>query len=252
MFRILKEFSAAFFNVSGGFRYHVRALFRSSRDWLPFRTSISDEIFRFIKEGKFKSVLWIGPSGGYCVDLNVFNSVERIHILEIDPLARLILRIKFFLRRKRNVVISSKNVLCPPSNEKMAELKSLASTFDLILFSNVLGQLPFIEPMFSKGQDDLFQLFLSNLEVTLLDSNVISFHDLFSAEIAPELHWAKSFMGLQRSEIDFRKIYRNKKRLEVVDHEMWGFISNAQHRSFYVWPLSKHRYQWIELIGKLK
>lgn len=90
---------------SGGIVYHLRALsqrlgFRRLWNgdlWQGTRLTASTELKIFLNRHEVRTLLLIGPSGGYLLDPGLFRetSVQRLLVSEPDRLARLIFRWRF-------------------------------------------------------------------------------------------------------------------------------------------------------------
>jgi hypothetical protein len=135
-----------FANPTGGIAYHVRALGSHSERWAPFRTALAQSIAQWCsgQSGRLSSIILIGASGGYCLSSDWLKGFERIVVVEIDPLARMIFRARL---PQHKIEFIKENILTAESLRPWREFLDSHAGIP-ILFCNILGQLPLMIPQF--------------------------------------------------------------------------------------------------------
>lgn len=187
--------TSRWFNPTGGFGYHVRALLYGRSRWSPFR----QEIARWLRAWAppERELLLVGPSGGYSLDPAFLCAFSRIIAVDIDPLAALIFRLRFGrLLRDRGVALAwdSRDHLSPgPQGFSLRPLCSLVAAHPeaAVLFCNLLGQLPMLgdDRLPDQSDDDppegSYERWLLGLPAALAGRSWATYHDRISGDCRP-------------------------------------------------------------------
>lgn len=151
---------------SGGLTYHLKALRYRHSLWRPFRETVGLWLSTWTPPQT--KLLLFGSSGGYCVPPAFLRKFSEVTCIEPDVFARMILRRRLPRVRFATLYHLLNQVSFLEWQKFLHEHRDHA-----VLFSNVLGQLAFLQT--SNIEKALEQLF-SALET----SSWASFHDLFS------------------------------------------------------------------------
>jgi hypothetical protein len=152
--------------ISGGVFYHLRAL--------RFGKPISSALWYSHREGvkKFlaswapieKTLVLVGPSGGYSLPIDFLKQFDRIVAFEPDFIARKIFEKRFLMKLEW--------ITSEVDFNKMESFLELIPKDSAILFCNLLGQIPL------RGIRKIRQSFLKSLE----SETWASYHDAMSGE----------------------------------------------------------------------
>ncbi len=168
------------FSPSGGLVYHARALRDARTRWAPFREAVGAWLSRW--EPSSKSLLLIGPSGGYTLPTAWLKRFENVVAVDFDPLARAV-----FSRRHRLPSVEWIEADVLPTTPTGLDLAPLRRLLDerpdhAVLFSNVLGQVAL-----GSSDPDAVERELARLRTLLEDRRWASYHDRLSAPLRPSL-----------------------------------------------------------------
>lgn len=159
-------------NPSGGFFYHYTA-FRFLFSWKDFKK----QLWEFLKSWHLyhKNLLLIGPSAGYTLDKSFLKSFKKIHIIEPDPFAYYIFKLRFpglkcSWDAKDHFGFLSKKY-------QKGQLQKVLSQFNdyNVLFCNLLGQIPLLIK-----EEGYLNLWKQDLLESLSHISWASYHDIFS------------------------------------------------------------------------
>lgn len=241
---------SAIFNVAGGLRYHIRGWLNSHRRWNPFRRALAGWLSEWAPGGE--TLLIVGASGGYCLEMNWLSNFREVVCLDPDPVARAI-----FSRRLRAAApdtrliwlfenfLSAKN----PSQQ----LKMLDTFLGLrpgapVLFSNFLGQLGLL--MEEQGVDSGLALpyWKSKLSSgTLVGRPWASFHDRVSGEYAPSFEQPMTCpYRLKDEEIVSRLYQLPDQDVTLFDHDTAGLFPATNEHAYFHWALTQKVTHLIE------
>jgi len=241
-------------NPSGGIIYHLRAIRYRTSLWVPFRREIS----RWLRSWNpsERELLIIGCSAGHCFDFDWAQRFEKIALNEPDPLARKIFAIR--LRSsgyKGHIQVVKDNLIGP--NElgtfQWSKTETALQRFEqsALLFSNCLGQLPFLTEGPTESESTLihssFEKWRDQLSAWLEKRNQswASFHDLLSGGIEPKPTPIESQL-MEESEL-IRTFYGHRSGGVLQDHFMMGFLPTYR-RTLLNWALHRSRWHLIEAI----
>ncbi|MBA4397744.1 MAG: hypothetical protein C0394_10255 [Syntrophus sp. (in: bacteria)] len=171
------------FNPAGGLRYHLRALRYSKDIWQPFRRDIGDYLLSWPVASK--TLLIVGPSGGYCLPPYIFNRFDQLVCLEPDPLARYIFRRRLLqapLEHRPRLEFITEDCLLKNPRQLVRLVEGMEDT--TLLFSNVLGQLRFLLQI--EAESDLRLMHIRDAVAEATQHRAFaSFHDRVSGMVRP-------------------------------------------------------------------
>jgi hypothetical protein len=207
---------------SGGWIYHLRALRnggkRSDSLWAQHRERV--ESFLKLWNPSRKTLVLVGPSGGYSLPKVFLEGFEQVIAVEPDPLARIIFQKRFGLKNIRwvKVAFPFQN---PESFTKEIPVDSS------ILFCNLLGQLNFRRTSEIKKK----------LSAFLAPFRWASFHDALSGE---NLEFDTELAQQERqATLSQMKTWIYPKvsggTLEVNAHQAPDLFSAGPQTKFYYW-----------------
>jgi hypothetical protein len=219
----------AWLNATGGLRYHLRAWRYRRTLWAPFVRAVS----RWLGDWRpaERSLVLVGPSGGYCIDLQFIRRFDNVTVVELDPIARWI-----FARRARGPLDGARTRLAFDSSDYLSPIDGRFSLEGLralcerypshaVLFCNVLGQLPLLGP--DPDEDNTrvdfvggFEWWLRALPEALADRSWASFHDRLSGAVRPSRVLDEGAVAWRSSEALVEALYPQTDRDEDVlnDH----------------------------------
>ena len=154
------------FSESGGLVYHLRAIRYRGELWRLHRERLRQELSNVRKNNPAPAaIVWVGMSAAHELDTNFWLSLAPNHIvIEPDPIARLILRIKVGWCRFRRALARNSIRLGRVSlqsrslrgKERIVDrLGEPASSPIWVVFANLIGQVPEIKWNFSELLADL-------------------------------------------------------------------------------------------------
>ena len=244
----------AFNNPAGGLRYHLRALRYGKSLWQPFRWALGEWLLGW--QPPERSLLLVGPSGGYCLQPFVFERFERIVCLEPDPVARLVFAQKLsrapLERRPKLEFLSDDHLISAP--EKLPRLlETLPDT--ALLFSNIIGQLRVL-----LGTGDVaapqFQRVRAAIRESLTGRSWASFHDRVSGWSEPQFAqplWAET--RLTDAEV-LEVLYGEPpsstfdNTAELLNHQTSGIFPDDVPHSYFSWELLPSLFHVIEAVAE--
>jgi len=203
--------------MSGGLFYHFRAWRFCKKNSLNLWWDHQDGVQRFLERWgpKEKTLVLIGPSGGYSLPADFLERFERIIAFEIDPVARLIFEKRFGIKPQW--------IKHPFQFEPFSDLPADAA----ILFCNLLGQVPF------KNAKKMSLL----LEAALKGRSWASYHDAMSGENL-EFDTENSTPGKRARLIQMKSwVYPkvNSGTLVVNAHQAPELFERFPNDSFFYW-----------------
>lgn len=249
----------AWLNPAGGLRYHLRGLRHAKRLWWPFRFHLADWLYAW--QPSEKTLVIVGPSGGYCIEPLTLERFERLICLEPDPVARFMFKRRLarapLEQRPRLEFVTGDLILEDPARfqQFISELGSAA-----VLFSNILGQLRVL--LAARGEFDRLPSVKRTLVAALEGRSWASFHDRVSGSLAPNP--AEPFLAERRlSDDELIETFFAHHRLETPDVPLIGpngdlplldhltgdlFPPDREHR-YFVWELMPGQYHLIEAVS---
>ncbi len=243
------------FNPAGGLRYHLRALRYSKDIWQPFRQDIGDYLLSW--PATSKTLLIVGPSGGYCLPPDIFNRFEQVVCLEPDPLARFILRrrlLQAHLERCPRLEFIKEDFLLENPRQLVRLAERLEDT--ALLFSNVLGQLRFLLQIETGSDLRLMRIREAVAEATEHRA-FASFHDRVSGTVRPTFtqpYWSDSRLS---DEVLLSHLFAGSREYcrmdqpELLDHLTDGFFSAVLPHAYFTWQIKPGMFHVIEAVSSL-
>jgi hypothetical protein len=244
---------SSLFNPAGGLRYHLRARRYSKELWQPFRWALGEYLLSW--QVSAKTLLLVGPSGGYCMQPFVFERFEQVVCLEPDPLARFIFRRRLarapLERRPQLEFIAEDHLLGEP-----ARLVRLADSLGdcALLFSNVLGQLRCLLNTDTTTEPRLARIREAVAEATACRA-FASFHDRVSGDVRPTFEQPYlSDTRLSDEALLSRLFARHGGRARrtppsLLCHLTEGFFPPTLPCAYFTWQLEPGQYHLIEAVS---
>jgi len=238
-------FSAAWNNPSGGLRYHLRALWRRTRDWQAYRAGLATWLASW-RPGR-STLAIVGPSAGHCLPLEALAPFERFVVFEIDPLARHILKRRMQAALPgRPIVWIEEDAWLRPVNEGEGIPASMLDGCAL-LFSNIIGQVPY---MLEPGQYTGFvREWHASLFPFLEHTPWASFHDRVSGDVPP--YAALPAHAKRLSDAEISALYEGdptRTRIELNDHRSQELLPEGYSYRYLHWPLTPRMHHLIECV----
>lgn len=219
--------------------YHLQAMKYGNELWKPFKEKT--DLFLNSWETQKKSLVIVGPSGGYSLSPTFLQKFSKIHLIEIDPIAPLIFKFK---NRSQSIFVDDKDYL----NNGPAGLEELLKKYSdsAILFSNILGQLVY----FKKGTQQVKEL-IPNLLEMLVSFDWASYHDVASFHFKKDpsmLCWPLVLNSITAPDYNKKiEAQLNLKPLEYeyIDHLIDDYFIEYKLKMKCVWQIQPNSYHII-------
>lgn len=230
-------------NPAGGLRYHFRAALYTQSLWQPFRKAIGEWLRSW--NPPEKKLILIGASGGYSLNSDFLGRFDKIIAVDPDPLAGLIFRNRFALSKSRVQWIKADFFITAGHSAESLHAFLSQHPDAAILFSNFLGQLPFLTAGLNK-EEELIHFWQDALPGLLQGRARASFHDRYSSKKAPRSQRNFSADHQLEGEELIAQFYGNDLRGEWRDHSTQGFFSAQSSYDYFLWPLTPKSFHIIE------
>lgn len=221
----IDPYQGALFTPSGGLVWHWRALWRR-RHWASFIKALDEDLESWSPPQK--KLLLLGPSAGWCLPTRFLMRFERIHAVDLDPLAK-----RLFRFNHGRALAASKTILTFEIRHVFNELEAILGQFSdyAILFPNMLGQHVFHDPDARRARATV-----EGLKTRLAGRHWASIHDRLSGGIPKGTVLPEAFHTPYPIENDALA-----KRLglsgEWVDHQTAHVLPEACQRHLLCWLL---------------
>jgi hypothetical protein len=234
---------------TGGLGYHLAA-WRFRDSWSP----LTDRLRQWLQAWNppEKQLILFGPSAGYTLPRPFLERFDVIRAIEPDPIARLLLKTRFPSLRTRLSFVDAESVLpwwhegeaAPgaPLEAFLAQAEALHGT-PAVLFSNVLGQLPLLQPNFE--DEKLREAFLKAIS----RYSWASYHDLFSGRAKDFDRCPDSVSMAGDVETMARKFFRNE--ASINDHGT-TWLGAGRTISVCRWPFNPKHHHVIAFVSQLR
>ena len=253
------RFITSLLNPAGGLLYHVKAGLYKDTLWTPFRSMIATWMTPWIScvqkthQNLSRTLLLIGPSGGYCLPLKAISQVyHEIIYVDPDPLARLIFESRFKSASEQNRIIRWEII-----SADFKSFQSLLSRYPKgdILFCNFLGQLRFL------CNEQQLNDWRNGLRLALKSRHWASFHDRVSGDIPPKpelrnkpIIVSPSLTNSDIIERMFEQSYCEERSTqgslnashELLDHLTADLFDGSLPRFYSWWHLAPHQFHLVE------
>lgn len=226
-----------YFNPAGGLYYHLRA-YRYKNIWQPFIDLLHQELIHRLSPTR--NLLLVGPSAGYCLKTSFLTRYEHLTCIDIDPLAS---KLFFSLHQPKSIQWDSTNYLIQP--KKLNALNQLYPQYTL-LFCNILGQLPLINPSYPHQLNE----WKDTLQSTAQNHPWCSFHDCYSlsCDKVPLDILSKKYSE-KESALEELKSHLPISVLEVGDHQTSDLFAPHYSRCYLWWLLKPRKLHLIEIVS---
>lgn len=237
---------------TGGLSYHLIARKRVHSTWQPFRAQVRNWLVDWKNHWPetCSELIIFGPSAGWTLPLPDLTRINKLILIEPDPVARFLLRRR--LKHPRLEFHSRADLLPWFSDDLLAFDEFLRERPNAaVLFSNLLGQVPLlVKPSYAASQNQHAQdAFLNALK----HRTWASYHDLFSTQTAkstrlttnaiPSFNGREASTRLSEIAVDTFEGART-----LTDHET-SWLSVGRRTEFALWPLTEKQ---VHLIGFVK
>lgn len=214
-----------YWDASGGFLWHMRALRYRHSLWLPFLASLKTWL-----EGwhpPTSRLLLVGPSAGWTLPRSLLMRFERVVALEPDPLARFLLKHRF---GDAPLCFGHLDVFAPGGLDGLSRIYPGYA----ILFCNVLGQ---VAPESGAEQ------WCVDLTVALNELPWASWHDLASSARPPDRCGAISCSAGLSFEEALTSAWIGGE-IVLCDHATHGLSAGGPFEAA-SWSLSPHQHHLV-------
>lgn len=233
-------------NLAGGLVYHARALVYRKWLWSGFREELVEILQEKLKGSQH--VFLIGPSAAYNLTDSFFLGKKQVWFSEPDTLARHLLERRLARLGVRHEHLSQ-DFLEPRQGLSRLRQWWTAHPDVAVVFSNVLGQLPFVFDEFRDPK--ALSEYWPALQDTLQGRTWLSYHDRLS--FSGRANHPRSGFTLTSAQSPASLLRRCgahwKLQIdgEVIDHGTGDFFSERPRRIL-LWPLAPGRCQIVEVL----
>ena len=223
----VQAFAAGSYDLTGGPIWHLRAMWRRSHLWKPFRSNIDNFLNSWpVRE---RELLLIGPSAGWCLPEKFLRGFSIIHAMDPDPFAALLFRLHHPHAR---IGVWHRDDFFVEGDAFLDRHPSAA-----VLFCNVLGQRRYVNRDIASAEEEMRQI-----KSRLRGRNWASFHDLLSGkgEASPEVKELKTTLDQATllSSLDLSG--------EWLDHLTADVFNRSQPRQIIPWQFAQGRVHLVE------
>jgi hypothetical protein len=234
---------SALWSPAGGIRYHLRAWRHRERAWRPFREALETWLLDWQPAASKLAI--VGPSGGYCLPLAALQRFEQLIVFEPDPIARYVLARRL---RGRSVSFIEQDLWVKPLLEGGSIPHALLQSDTALLFTNFIGQLPFLVP--PERWQAWRKAWCESLWPTLARIPWASFHDRVSGSVAPQVDSARVHAKRFDDE-QVRELYEAASGgpvIELLDHSSAELLPEGRSYRYLHWPLTSDAHHLIEAV----
>jgi hypothetical protein len=203
-----------------------------------------------------KTLVLVGPSGGYCLQPFFFERFERVVCLEPDPLARIVFRRRLdsapLEQRPRLEFITEDHLVNAP--ERLPKLvEGLGDS--ALLFTNVIGQLRSLLGVDSVN-DPRLQRVREHVAAAIEGRAFASFHDRVSGLVRPHIeppHQVAARLddnAMMAEFYQFAELGRGRGGVELLDHLTSGFFPDRLPHTYFFWEILPGRFHLIEGVAR--
>lgn len=232
-----------FLNPAGGLSYHLKALLYSGKRWKPFREAVSVWLRQW--NPPEKKLIIIGASGGYILDPDFLRRFESIIAVDPDPVAEWIFRGRFASCRALLQWDSRDFFIKPGCTADLFRGFLSDSGSAAVLFSNFLGQIPFLIRS-EKKREEILSFWQKSLLSVLDGRSWASFHDRYSCRRQPLGKDHVTSPEKLSGDALIRKYYGADASGEWVDHQTEGLFTGQNRYDYFVWQLTVNSFHITE------
>lgn len=226
-------------NPAGGLFYHMRALRYGPFLWRPYIKMLEPLLLQWTVPTK--QLVIVGSSSGYSLTNGFLQRFTSVVIVEPDPLARCVFRLRFPFT---NAISDSCDYIAP-----MDGIDTLIAKYPgaAILFSNILGQRYLI---CKRSTDEARRNWLAALPVKLDRCHWFTYHDRIST-FAPLINSQPLESPHELSPDDLMDYFCGPdKSTTYTNHETSALGLPNANRIYLPWMLKPSRLHIIEVIIK--
>lgn len=221
------------FHPTGGLGYHARALLNKKR-WQPFKDFVESWLMEWSQHldlQTHRQLVLVGPNAGYTLPRAFIQLFDRVVVVEPDPVAYMLFEARFLAQAhwvRHDYFGLSEKV---PRAEALKDLFT-AHPNAVILFCNVLGQLPVIlrdMPIKSKSAEDksaIIEKYMADIGLILQQGmkthKLASYHDRYSRSLSNSN--------------------------EIIDHLTGDLFRGVKDKKEFPWRISSREEHQIEFV----
>lgn len=242
------------FGPSGGLSYHWSAWRYRHKLWASFRAEVETWLCEEWKP-QAKELIIFGSSAGWTLNDRFLSRFDSIVCVEPDPLSRWIFSRRFGhlskTSEKWKLRWSDRTDLLPWFASHTRDFENWLAEYPAhaILFSNLLGQMPCLDPGF--GSNEINKKSFLN---ALREREWASYHDLLSgccihSESGEVLRLAPRDLDVTLSESTLRELASEVFAVpqDVYNHEtLW--LSEKRRTHFAHWQIRPHQHHLIAFV----
>jgi len=237
----------ALVNPAGGLVYHVRAAIYGRLFWKKFKQELAAWLQQW--QPTEQKLIIVGQSGGYMLDAQFLAQFKEIIAIDPDPLAAWIFKRRFG-QLDSVMQTRSEDFFIEPGCDTTAFRSFLDSHTDAaVLFSNVLGQLPFLISDDTQ-RDSMMRFWHDRLNKMLEGRSWASFHDRYSSTRKPR---RSSLLQVDRQLRDEELIwhfYGRDASGTWYDHQTQQFFEKNTHYTYFLWQITPRAFHIIEGVAE--
>jgi hypothetical protein len=242
--------AAAWLNPAGGLRYHLRAYRFQRQLWQPFRWGLGEWLLGW--QPPEKTLVLVGPSGGYCLQPFILERFERVICLEPDPVARAVFRRRISrapLEHRPELGFITDDRLVEHPERLVALLEEVGDA--AILFSNVIGQLKVLLGVSDRNAPEIVRA-REAVREAIRGRSFASFHDRVSGRLRLDLDPPLLVDRRITDEEILTELYgvtglgASLEAAELLDHLTEGTFPDDLPHAYFVWELIPGTFHLIE------
>jgi len=236
-------FAFQFMNPAGGLGYHAKALIYGPLLWKDFRREIRAWLSRW--NPPERKLLIIGQSGGYMLSRKFLGRFVEVTAVDPDPLAAWIFKKRF--QKVGPLPSTKRDDFFVRTGSSTIPLQRFFSQHpdSAILFSNFLGQIPFLIRD-EQERENLIGFWQVNLLKLLRGRSWASFHDRYSGSMRPaDSAPLRSNRQLHAEEL-IGRFYEAGKGGQWIDHQTGGYFPEQTTYDYFLWRLAPRAFHIIE------
>lgn len=234
------------FSPAGGIVYHIRAMLHLHRLWKPFGDSITAWLSRW--NPRERDIIIIGAGGGYFLNPDFLQRFATIVAVDPDPLSRLIFLRRYSAFRPKITWDGNDYFLSGEGPERSLPVLLDRWPHAAVLFSNFLGQIPFLLADEAVLMQTVIRLH-RHLLPALAGRNWCSYHDRYSGKGGGTMAARLSSERQMTGEDLIRSLCGNPAG-DWTDHLTEEYFPGNGRYDYFLWRLTPKSFHIIEGVFK--